>query len=1241
MEWMAGLDRNAQAFIVNIVTQAASELVTGILKAAGSRVAKVFAPEEKRRALGDAMNAALSKAIAVFPVDAYTRLHYEDIFHTFLSDETVLEELALLVDPHSGRYLNVDLLREQFMAAGYDPDLLPDVDFVQFIGVFSEVFYEEAAQRDQLQGVIEINLLRDMAHGIRHMEDDAQAIRTSIEQTTIHTQELPEIRALMEQLVSEAGKSAERILELSRVSISRRVESPGNEELNALEKRLRQHYIRWFAPLSFQGIMPTPTPLEIPLKDAFVSLSGITYIPEADTLTSDERELVAKMTEDSDEYARQETQLRFEAALQQRITTESPNRIIATRILAEVEGRAVVVLGDPGSGKTTLLRYISLALAEGDKSARACLGISSTEARQLPIFFPLAAFHERSSLMDQISHYYDVNRGLPGMKPVFERALKKGKALLLFDGLDEIVEPSRRREVSLRIKAFLDEHLPEGNRAILTSRFLGYREAPIQGDFPHISLVDLGYSEIEQYVQRWCLACETWADKGNCRPGPETVHRAQAEEKRLMNQIHSNPSVEHLAANPLLLSLFVLIARQADSLPSRRVKLYQAYLEVLVEQWQKKRQPAVSLPSAQHFDLDCAMEILTSLGFWLRSEKSGGTATRAEMLAQMTSIFLDRMTGNSSSVSVAERIAAKKDAEGFLRDMRHLSGVIVEGGKNAYGFLHLTFEEYFAGRALARMCRSTRNEFLAACLHDERWREPILLCVGQLGVIQNRDDEAAELVHFILNANSTYEKYLHRDLLLAGECAADNVNINQSLLEEIVDELFSLFSSQFIQPIANRAAICLARLRQIPSVSAKVMTGIVDLSKSEDRDIRCAVALAFGAAASNTDIRKVLLQLLGDKHSRVRFHAVQALASVTSDSDVCRALLRLLGDKDSKVRDAAAMALRSVASQSDMLVELLRIAQDQRKHDDERSAAAYALGGAIDNDDVRAALIDLVGGGWGPASLGAVQALAQAARYPDVRSVLMGIVWNAWILKAELRYTAGSGLRSVAHLNEVRTDLLRMVKDYDEDKNNGKRAAAAALALEPEVVDDDVRTALLNLLASGGKERSAAGFHITRSAAWALRPAAADMEVRTALLSLLTSKDRIVRAEAVEALGLAANFDEVRIRLLGLIRDSDLNVAFAATRALRSAASHPDVRQILLELLRCDNAVLCLGAAIALQAIATDSEVRDALLMLLDSHPLIRTAAYESVISGLRSESCATSGHVVSTTHNLYSGKKH
>src|SRR3989304_1336589 len=83
-------------------------------------------------------------------------------------------------------------------------------------------------------------------------------------------------------------------------------------------------------------------------------------------------------------------------------------------------------------------------------------------------------------------------------------------------------------------------------------------------------------------------------------------------------------------------------------------------------------------------------------------------------------------------------------------------------------FIYSTLREYFVSRQLRDAwqvdLRSTWL-FLRPRLHHPRWREPGLLLSSML----SRGDATA-LLRRILNARSDYERELHRDLLLAGEC---------------------------------------------------------------------------------------------------------------------------------------------------------------------------------------------------------------------------------------------------------------------------------------------------------------------------------------------------------------------------------------------------------------------------------------------------------------------------------------
>jgi hypothetical protein len=135
-------------------------------------------------------------------------------------------------------------------------------------------------------------------------------------------------------------------------------------------------------------------------------------------------------------------------------------------------------------------------------------------------------------------------------------------------------------------------------------------------------------------------------------------------------------------------------------------------------------------------------------------------------------------------------LETREAVQDFLETVREHSGLFVERGEGLYGFMHLTFEEYFTARQLVSSAARARSQILGR-LHMPRWREPILLAVGSLS--KQFYDDTHELLRAILEAGSPYEKFLHRDLLFAAACVGDSVNVTPVLRQEIAGKLLALY----------------------------------------------------------------------------------------------------------------------------------------------------------------------------------------------------------------------------------------------------------------------------------------------------------------------------------------------------------------------------------------------------------------------------------------------------------------
>ena len=84
----------------------------------------------------------------------------------------------------------------------------------------------------------------------------------------------------------------------------------------------------------------------------------------------------------------------------------------------------------------------------------------------------------------------------------FEYRLADGRAMILLDGLDEVVEESKRYAVVQQIENFLGQY--HQNLAIITSRPAGYkRDFFNTSEFEHYQLQLFDDAKVDEFINRW------------------------------------------------------------------------------------------------------------------------------------------------------------------------------------------------------------------------------------------------------------------------------------------------------------------------------------------------------------------------------------------------------------------------------------------------------------------------------------------------------------------------------------------------------------------------------------------------------------------------------------------------------------------------------------------------------------------------------------------------------------------
>jgi hypothetical protein len=160
-------------------------------------------------------------------------------------------------------------------------------------------------------------------------------------------------------------------------------------------------------------------------------------------------------------------------------TEDKKEAVKFDKVLEEAGDGRFVVLGKPGSGKSSLLKYLMLEAArlhlEHHRQSDSLLFPILVEIRKFENALsttPKPDYNILDFLYDSMRRHY--NLSLPDR--FFERYLQSGRALLLFDGLDEVAAEARREEVRRMISAFTTNY-HGGNTVIITSRIAGYSRA--------------------------------------------------------------------------------------------------------------------------------------------------------------------------------------------------------------------------------------------------------------------------------------------------------------------------------------------------------------------------------------------------------------------------------------------------------------------------------------------------------------------------------------------------------------------------------------------------------------------------------------------------------------------------------------------------------------------------------------------------------------------------------------------
>jgi predicted NACHT family NTPase len=264
-----------------------------------------------------------------------------------------------------------------------------------------------------------------------------------------------------------------------------------------------------------------------------------------------------------------------------------------------------------------------------------------------------------------------------------ERLLLEGTAMVIFDGLDELVDTTRRAEIASIVELFCAE-FPLAP-VLVTSRVVGYDQARLDPQqFAVYRVTDFDEDRVKEYVTRWFGQEEGVA-------ADEAAHLAET-------FMVESAEVPDLRANPLMLALMCILYRGEGSIPRSRPEVYEECARLLFTKWDARRKIHVELRARNLIE-----PALRHLAFWiLTRDETSATVSMRELIAE-TAMFL--------RLRFEDEAEAEEAAREFVDFCRGRAWVFRDAGTTAQGeelytFTHRTFMEYFAAAYLAADCDS-------------------------------------------------------------------------------------------------------------------------------------------------------------------------------------------------------------------------------------------------------------------------------------------------------------------------------------------------------------------------------------------------------------------------------------------------------------------------------------------------------------------------------------------------------